>query len=429
MNLRYSARIVALGAISLILILSGLFLYSHEQKSRIENQIERLEILRSDAIQLRPAISDYVLYREVRARLQVEAKLSDLRIRLDAQMQWIADHAILEESIGLLWENVQRRLAECETLFVALIRQEADLTPIFQERNQRTADLLLLSSQSLVLSLSQLHRMAVRELGKASDHEERMLWILLTGLAGLGISLFVLLRNRILVPLKQLYEAAVLVAQGQWDHRLHSPRQDEFGELAHAFDHMLDRLQETTVSRDRLEAEIVERQQLEVELRRFAMTDPLTGAFNRRYLLQALETEISRAQRYTRPLSVIMFDIDHFKRINDTFGHEHGDAVLKGLATLVRQRLRHTDVFTRWGGEEFMILAPETTLSQALALAGTLRMALHQSPFPTVGTVTASFGVAEYRTDETVDQWLKRVDDLAYEAKRNGRDQISHRRA
>ena len=174
--------------------------------------------------------------------------------------------------------------------------------------------------------------------------------------------------------------------------------------------------------------DISDRKRLEEKLRRLSITDPLTGAFNRRYLLQVMEREISRVQRYARPLSLIMFDIDHFKRINDTFGHEQGDVVLKGVATLVRERLRHSDIFVRWGGEEFMILAPETVLPKAIALTQTLRMALHQSPFPTVGPITASFGVAEYRSDETLDQWLKRVDDLVYQAKREGRDHISHRR-
>ncbi|MDQ5910458.1 MAG: hypothetical protein QG599_2554 [Pseudomonadota bacterium] len=94
---------------------------------------------------------------------------------------------------------------------------------------------------------------------------------------------------------------------------------------------------------------------------------------------------------------------------------------------LVRERLRHTDVFVRWGGEEFMILAPETTLPHALALAETLQTAFRRSPIGDIGPVTASFGVAEYRPDETVDQWLKRVDDLVYQVKHDGRDHISYR--
>jgi diguanylate cyclase (GGDEF)-like protein/PAS domain S-box-containing protein len=172
---------------------------------------------------------------------------------------------------------------------------------------------------------------------------------------------------------------------------------------------------------------ISERKRLEEDLRRLAITDPLTGAFNRRYLLQVMETEISRAQRHTRPLSLIMFDLDHFKRINDRFGHDQGDSVLKSVAALVRERLRHSDIFVRWGGEEFMILAPETTLPHALALAENLQVGLRQWPIGNIGPVTASFGVAEHRCDETVDQWLKRVDELVYQVKRDGRDHISYR--
>jgi diguanylate cyclase (GGDEF)-like protein len=174
--------------------------------------------------------------------------------------------------------------------------------------------------------------------------------------------------------------------------------------------------------------DISKRKRLEEQLRQLAVTDPLTGAFNRRYLLHVMETEISRARRHARPLALIMFDLDHFKRINDHFGHDQGDAVLKSIAALVRERLRHSDIFVRWGGEEFLILAIETTLPQALALAETLRAGPRQSPIADVGPVTASFGVAEYRRDETVDQWLKRVDDLVYQVKREDRGHISHRR-
>lgn len=170
--------------------------------------------------------------------------------------------------------------------------------------------------------------------------------------------------------------------------------------------------------------DISERKRLEQELRQLATTDSLTGAFNRRYFLDIVGKEISRAQRYNRPLALIMFDIDHFKHINDTGGHERGDEVLTEVAALVRLRLRHSDVFVRWGGEEFVILAVETTLRQALALAETLLAALHHSAFAGVGPITASFGVTEYRADDTLDRWLKRADDLLYRAKYKGRDRV-----
>ena len=101
--------------------------------------------------------------------------------------------------------------------------------------------------------------------------------------------------------------------------------------------------------------------------------------------------------------------------------------MLKGMAAIGRERLRHSDIFARWGGEEFMILAPETAMPQALALAETLRAGLRQWSIADIGTVTASFGVTQYRPGETVDQWLKRVDDLVYQVKHEGRDHISYR--
>lgn len=172
--------------------------------------------------------------------------------------------------------------------------------------------------------------------------------------------------------------------------------------------------------------DIGKQKRLEEELRQLAATDPLTGTFNRRSFLQSISQEINRAQRYERPLALIMIDIDHFKQINDTLGHERGDEALKDISARVRQRLRQTDVFARWGGEEFLILAVETTLQQAVTLAETLLTALRDASLAGIGSVTASFGVACYRSGETPDQWLKRVDDLMYQAKSEGRNRVCH---
>ena len=119
-----------------------------------------------------------------------------------------------------------------------------------------------------------------------------------------------------------------------------------------------------------------------------------------------------------------MFDIDHFKAVNDMYGHDIGDNVLKGIANVIQFNLRKTDVFARWGGEEFIILAPETTSEQAERLGEKLRSAIEGYDFDIEDRVTASFGFTLYRSDSTSEQMIKRADEAMYQAKNNGRNQV-----
>nr|WP_246187452.1 sensor domain-containing diguanylate cyclase [Moorella glycerini] len=168
--------------------------------------------------------------------------------------------------------------------------------------------------------------------------------------------------------------------------------------------------------------DISERKYLEEELYRLSITDPLTGAYNRRYFLEMLAREIERTRRTGLPFALIMFDLDHFKSINDRFGHAAGDRVLKSLVAAFKERLRKTDCLARWGGEEFVILLPDTTAEGAAGLAEELRRRLSQMEIPGVGQVTASFGVTGYYTGDTVDTITQRVDSMLYRAKENGRN-------
>ena len=160
------------------------------------------------------------------------------------------------------------------------------------------------------------------------------------------------------------------------------------------------------------------------ELERLATTDTLTGVWNRRYLAQILASEVGGAERYGEPLALVMFDIDHFKRINDRHGHLIGDQVLKDLTQRVQSRLRSVDVLARWGGEEFLILTPHCQADDAAKLAEKLRILIESEPFAEVGDVTCSFGVAGFRAGESHDAWLKRVDDALYDAKSAGRNRV-----
>jgi diguanylate cyclase (GGDEF)-like protein len=155
-----------------------------------------------------------------------------------------------------------------------------------------------------------------------------------------------------------------------------------------------------------------------------ATTDPLTGLFNRRKFNHELSLGISRAQRYGTPLSLVIFDVDHFKAINDTYGHQVGDKVLIDLSKLIAARLRKTDVFARWGGEEFIILVPEASASMALQLAENLRDSIRQSVSGDAETVTCSFGIAEFKDGDSADTFISRADEALYRAKINGRNRV-----
>ncbi len=160
------------------------------------------------------------------------------------------------------------------------------------------------------------------------------------------------------------------------------------------------------------------------ELQRLATTDRLTGIRNRHYFEEVMTAEIERAARYGVPLSLLLFDIDLFKAINDTYGHLVGDQVLVDLTRRISDHLRAVDVLARWGGEEFMVLLPHTRGEDAFKLAEELRQLVAGEPFPVVGQVTSSFGVAAFRPHEARGLWLKRVDDALYAAKAGGRNRV-----
>ena len=157
-----------------------------------------------------------------------------------------------------------------------------------------------------------------------------------------------------------------------------------------------------------------------------ATTDALTGIYNRMMFNKLLTAEIDRAQRYNSPLALIIFDIDHFKYVNDTYGHTAGDNVLKHLARLVEINIRKTDIFARWGGEEFVIQAPGISLDKAILLADKLRRKFEIFDFEKPRKVTSSFGVAVFQNGDSCTSLINRADEALYRAKENGRNQVQY---
>ena len=173
--------------------------------------------------------------------------------------------------------------------------------------------------------------------------------------------------------------------------------------------------------------DITEQKRTEERLRELATTDPLTGALNRRQLYELAEEEVRRAERYWRPLCFAMLDLDHFKTVNDRFGHAIGDEALKAVAAAIRRSLRATDRLARHGGEEFVVMLPETPLSTAKGALERIRVSvagLHFQARGEVVSITVSAGVVAWRSGESVDAVIDRADLALYEAKGAGRNRV-----
>jgi len=168
----------------------------------------------------------------------------------------------------------------------------------------------------------------------------------------------------------------------------------------------------------------VQRKRAEEEIHLLATTDSLTGIANRREFTRLLEKEIDRFRRYGTKLSLVMYDIDHFKQVNDNFGHDVGDCILRTLTMLMRENIRTVDVVARWGGEEFMILMPQSDAIAAAEAAEKLREKVVQRRFQQVQQLTISLGVTEFAAGDDLNALLKRVDDALYRAKELGRNRV-----
>lgn len=160
-------------------------------------------------------------------------------------------------------------------------------------------------------------------------------------------------------------------------------------------------------------------------IEKISQTDKLTQVYNRLKLDETLLIETERSNRYKTPLSIILLDIDNFKSVNDTYGHQVGDRVLIQTSKVLLQHLRRTDTLGRWGGEEFLIICSQTDIEGSSSLAEYLRQSLSQYPFDSVEHKTASFGVTQYIQGEKLSDFLKRCDKALYQSKNSGRNRVT----
>lgn len=246
------------------------------------------------------------------------------------------------------------------------------------------------------------------------------------------VSLIILYLIRAIVrPILLFREGAFIIRSGNLDHRINIKDGMEINLLADEFNKMAGRLKESYADLEKkVEDRTKELNELNLKLNELSITDGLTGIYNHIHFYDRLTDEVHRAVRYGRPLSVIMADIDYFKHYNDTNGHIEGDHVLKEIASCLRRNVRDQDIVSRYGGEEFAILLPETGKEGALVMAGRIREYLLNQTFPHEekqpgGKLTMSFGVAAFPDDADDPTCLMEMADKAlYRAKKNGRNRV-----
>ncbi|MCP4114736.1 MAG: diguanylate cyclase [Desulfobacteraceae bacterium] len=225
-------------------------------------------------------------------------------------------------------------------------------------------------------------------------------------------------------PINELATVARAIGKGDLDSRARVFSNDEIGSLAKSLNGMAKNLRDTMTSRDELIHEVEQREKVEQKLRLLSTTDELTGAYNRRAFNGYLNSNIGRAKRYNEPLSMLMLDIDHFKDVNNSYGHDVGDMVLKDFVRIIKESIRHEDLIARWGGEEFTVLQPQTRKDAALKLSERLREKISAHDFPKAGRITVSIGLTELQVGDTADSFVKRADNALYLAKKGGRNVV-----
>jgi len=376
---------------------------------------------------------EYFLYREDRSKEQfllMHEKIAGLLERMLGVFTEPEEKVYLNNITGF-----HKNVGDLFNRLTGVDKKAAFHSVITQALRERIISQMLVNAHSM-------HRDGLKLLKAASEtteHENDLVRLysnIVFGLLALFIGSFawIIIRN-ITGPLKSLHEGTEIIAEGNLDYKTNIRTPDEIGQLSLAFDGMTENLKNITVSRDELNQEIEIRKRTEQALREsennyreLSIIDGLTQLYNSRYFYHELKIEIDRADRYGQPLTLMLLDLDDFKRFNDAYGHIEGDQVLLRLGQVVKRCLRQTDSAYRYGGEEFTILLPMTTSADGAVTAERIRTEFKKETFsPAPGQdvhVTVSIGLAQCKTKEEMKVFVNRVDQLMYQGKKNGKDRV-----
>jgi diguanylate cyclase (GGDEF)-like protein len=357
----------------------------------------------------------------------------------------------IKENINILQQHnlnqgIQNTLEKVSTKYLELQQMGEQLLKLYDQKQYPTLDLYQPSLDAFNQTASWLNKAGI-ELEKATAdkaNEPRLNTITqvqtsnftVFSLVGAAFLISILLSSWLALSLSRsishLQAAAKEIGKGNLDVVVDLPGEDSMGDLANTFNQMTNDLQhayqDLNSQNIALNEEITSRKHIEKELHQQATTDPLTGILNRRAFFEKANQEVARSQRYLKTLSILMLDIDHFKLINDNFGHHNGDKVLRRFAQEAKKPLRTNDYISRVGGEEFAITLPETDLASAKKIAERVRQIVQELKIPIdqqLIDLTVSIGVAEYDPEETdIHPTLQRADQALYRAKEAGRNRV-----
>jgi len=210
--------------------------------------------------------------------------------------------------------------------------------------------------------------------------------------------------------------------------KIDTKEEDEIWAIKKSFNSMAEKLQ---ISHNKLQAynkELEEKvRERTSKLEKISITDRLTGLYNRHKTDSVLENEFKRSERFGSSFSLLLLDIDNFKSVNDIYGHQAGDKVLVEIANLLLDSIRTIDIVGRWGGEEFLIIAPQTESKGALSIAESIRLKIEKHSFSKIGSITVSLGISTYKQGDTIDDLMSRADSALYIAKAEGKNQIQYK--
>lgn len=372
---------------------------------------------------------DYASKLEVLAEIEINTHemVSAVRGYVIKHEAWLKDRVLDSQQDALYWFDQAEKLPlnEEEQNEIQLLKSHfINMVDLSNTTISREDDLIALLAELDILA-DEINLLLNSKLQKINDdiiQAERSIlsstiqyaWVGIAVSTVLILLLAIYLSKRFLKQLNQLIYASRRYAQGDLSYRVELSTDHELKDLATAFNDMA-----AKISASKLEME-----KLNSELENLSITDHLTQIFNRVHLDKVILEKIDKSERYARPFSIIMIDIDHFKKINDNFGHNVGDDVIVDFAKLIQASIRSIDVFGRWGGEEFLVICPEIKLSEASIIAEKLRELIAQHDFSQPKNITASFGVTSYAEGDTVTSIFERVDRALYAAKNNGRNRV-----